>query len=130
MGVDQYECKLCERVRHRDNMPIVYTCALTDEEINDPEFDNDVMDDIALDYERVCIWCIKDNEIKKTKSGCYYYEASDKLKQNVTDMAFELKCAMRTMQRFKSDRCKECKKPMRYHSVGLCGVCGDSIHLV
>jgi len=129
MGVDHYECTICGEVRHSDNTPIVYTCALTEEEINDPEFDDDVMDDRAFDDERVCIWCIKSEGIKKTVSGCYYYDAHDKLKQHVSVAAVQLARTMQALQRFKSNQCKECNKPMFSRKlVGLCGVCGESIH--
>jgi len=129
MGVDHYQCTICGEVRHGDNTPIVYTCALTEEEINDPEFDDDMMDDRAFDDERVCIWCIKSEGIKKTMSGCYYYEASDKLKQHVSNAAVQLARTMQALQRFKSNQCKECKQKMHNaQRVGLCGECGDSIH--
>jgi len=129
MGVDHYECTICGEVRHSDNTPIVYTCALTEEEINDPEFDDDAVDDRAIDYERVCLWCIESEGIKKTVSGCPYYDASDKLKQNVSDAAAQLARTMQALQRFKSNQCKECNKTMYDRKlVGLCGVCGDSIH--
>lgn len=129
MGVDHYECTLCGEVLHSDSVPIVYTCELTEEEINSQDFDQRGIDDRAIAYDRVCEWCVKKKGIKKTASGFYYYEAHAQLDANLYRARAKLLRAMQEIQRLKSKKCADCKEAIEnVTDIGLCGSCGESIH--
>jgi len=133
MSLEKYSCKLCY-LQYNDKLFCrVYTCVLTEEEKQSPDFNEDDARNKAITTDRICTWCIDDDAegVAQTVSGVYYYRDSRTQVEGILeDERSKLASILQGMQLAESGVCVECNKKLYARdNIGLCGVCGESIHV-